>query len=164
MAERKSSPPSASLNLTQFRPPTFPTPSQTEHPKPQSDYHQSNTDTHRIPRVNFPPTMSSVNSLLRTARLLRFPFPWKVSTPSSITCIQQRSLSTSTFYTALSALRRPVSVAKSENIVGEQVRGMKTRSSVKKLCEGCKVCEFSQQSFIRYSERSELWLTQALGI
>lgn len=24
--------------------------------------------------------------------------------------------------------------------VGEQVRGMKVRSSVKKMCEGCKVC------------------------
>lgn len=24
--------------------------------------------------------------------------------------------------------------------IGEQVRGMKVRSSVKKLCEGCKVC------------------------
>jgi ribosomal protein L36 len=28
----------------------------------------------------------------------------------------------------------------------EQVRGMKTRSSVKKLCEGCKVC-FGEVSF-----------------
>jgi hypothetical protein len=27
--------------------------------------------------------------------------------------------------------------------VQEQVRGMKVRSSVKKLCEGCKVCLFS---------------------
>jgi hypothetical protein len=30
---------------------------------------------------------------------------------------------------------------RSEGIIG-QVRGMKVRSSVKKLCEGCKVCLF----------------------
>lgn len=36
-------------------------------------------------------------------------------------------------------MRRPVLEVEARS-VGEQVRGMKTRSSVKKLCEGCKVC------------------------
>lgn len=45
-------------------------------------------------------------------------------------------------------MRRPMAglevARKAEGIVvksvGEQIRGMKVRSSVKKMCEGCKVC------------------------
>jgi hypothetical protein len=35
------------------------------------------------------------------------------------------------------------------NGVAEQVRGMKVRSSVKKLCEGCKVCFVMFFSLVR---------------
>lgn len=39
-------------------------------------------------------------------------------------------------------------VSRVGGVLSEQVRGMKTRSSVKKLCDGCKVCIFFSVGFL----------------
>lgn len=46
--------------------------------------------------------------------------------------------------------------------VGEQVRGMKVRSAVKKLCEGCKV-RLVVISFAVFLGRSEEWQGERMG-
>ena len=54
-----------------------------------------------------------------------------------------RALSSVALAKTAAATTRPMAVAtatKAVDVVNEQVRGMKVRSSVKKLCEGCKVC------------------------
>ena len=74
-------------------------------------------------------------TLLRTARVL---FP---SLRQSAHQTSQRCYSALTAQTGIAA-RRPMLVTGSREAqkgIAEQVRGMKVRSSVKKLCEGCKV-------------------------
>ncbi|PSS15336.1 hypothetical protein M430DRAFT_59941 [Amorphotheca resinae ATCC 22711] len=76
-------------------------------------------------------------SLLRTARVL---FPTvRTSTPTISSSTRYFSALTSA--STQNALRRPTLLAglrEVQNGISEQVRGMKVRSSVKKLCEGCK--------------------------
>lgn len=90
-------------------------------------------------------------ALLRTARTFL-----TVACPASKSSNTCRAFMTSRFASSTaintSSLRRPASGMDSSvavavagrmgvvNGVQEQVRGMKVRSSVKKLCEGCKVC------------------------
>ena len=75
-------------------------------------------------------------TILRTARVL---FPSSLS--RSITIPLRQPITARTFTSLTSqSLRRPQLLPSSTNGVQEQVRGMKVRSSVKKLCEGCKVC------------------------
>jgi large subunit ribosomal protein L36 len=54
------------------------------------------------------------------------------------------------------ATKRPTSIVAAAGngvkMATEQVRGMKVRSSVKKLCEGCKVCSISSISRREYLE------------
>ncbi|KIM97484.1 hypothetical protein OIDMADRAFT_130615 [Oidiodendron maius Zn] len=76
----------------------------------------------------------SSTTLLRTARVL---FP---SVRQSAPKTSQRCYSALTAQTGIAA-RRPMLVTGSREAqkgIAEQVRGMKVRSSVKKLCEGCK--------------------------
>ncbi|KAF8856011.1 hypothetical protein BDZ45DRAFT_715522 [Acephala macrosclerotiorum] len=78
-------------------------------------------------------------SILRTARVL---FPTFAIRPAT-TCTTLRS-----FTSVAAASRRPtigsngvigrLMGGEMGKAVGEQVRGMKVRSSVKKMCEGCK--------------------------
>ncbi|KAH8779447.1 ribosomal protein L36-domain-containing protein [Hyaloscypha finlandica] len=68
-------------------------------------------------------------TILRTARVLfpSFSSPLRhAATPRTFTNLTSQTL------------RRPQLIPSSTNGVQEQVRGMKVRSSVKKLCEGCK--------------------------
>ncbi|PMD31428.1 hypothetical protein L207DRAFT_441836 [Hyaloscypha variabilis F] len=85
--------------------------------------------------------MLPTTTLLRTARVL---FP-SLSRPTTISPLRQSTTllqSSSRTFSALSnscrssALWRPT--VRIGGAVQEQVRGMKVRSSVKKLCEGCK--------------------------
>jgi large subunit ribosomal protein L36 len=97
-------------------------------PNSSSHHNPPNTET-MIPSL----------SLLRTARVL---FP----TFRTATTLLSRSVPTSSrtitqLTTTSQCLRRPTILAtQAQKGVQEQVRGMKVRSSVKKLCEGCKVC------------------------
>lgn len=65
--------------------------------------------------------------------------------PSLSKCVAPtRALSSVALAKTAAATTRPVAVMgldakKTAAVVTEQVRGMKVRSSVKKLCEGCKV-------------------------
>lgn len=72
-------------------------------------------------------------TLLRTARIL---FPLRPASVPTARCFSALTAPTG------SAARRPMMLAASREVqksISEQVRGMKVRSSVKKLCEGCKV-------------------------
>jgi large subunit ribosomal protein L36 len=65
--------------------------------------------------------------------------------PSLTKCVAPtRALSSVALAKTAAATTRPTAVAAvtkvDMSVVTEQVRGMKVRSSVKKLCEGCKVC------------------------
>lgn len=80
--------------------------------------------------------MIPATSLLRIARVF-FPI-FRPARSAAATCTRT--------FTALAssrnALRPRLKIGGAENgakAVAEQVRGMKTRSSVKKMCEGCKV-------------------------
>ncbi|KAH8816406.1 ribosomal protein L36-domain-containing protein [Xylogone sp. PMI_703] len=71
--------------------------------------------------------------LLRSAQLLLSTF--RTST-FSVPASQQFSSLTKTY--GMRRPRLPVGYVTTQKSIGEQVRGMKVRSSVKKLCEGCK--------------------------
>ena len=67
--------------------------------------------------------------------------------PSLTKCVAPtptRALSSAVLAKTAAATTRPTAMAavttKAADVATEQVRGMKVRSSVKKLCEGCKVC------------------------
>lgn len=62
--------------------------------------------------------------------------------PSLTKCVAPtRALSSVALAKTAAATTRPTAavVVKTADVAMEQVRGMKVRSSVKKLCEGCKV-------------------------
>lgn len=76
-------------------------------------------------------------SFLRTARIVLPSLRPIFSTSSA--CSSRRFSCLSSVPHSLQ-LSRPTLLPAIKNGVQEQVRGMKVRSSVKKLCEGCKVC------------------------
>jgi len=80
--------------------------------------------------------MLPTTSLFRTARVL-FPSILRQA-PTTTSARTFTHLTTSP-----QTLRRPtLRLTQQNGGIGAQIRGMKVRSSVKKLCEGCKVCSF----------------------
>jgi len=97
----------------------------------------SNTRVHLLT-----PNMSAITTCLCRMVLLR---PFRTTSPDSMTTF--RTLFTAANTVLTRSLRRPqlplaaISTWTPTSVQSlEQIRGMKVRSSVKKLCDGCKVC------------------------
>jgi len=106
----------------------------------------------QVSRYNSPTSSAMVTRLLlRTAQTIQTTFrpsSYSASTISRAVKPAATSQSLSTCAVSVQALRRPTAMLRvavggmsggmSENGIGQQIRGMKVRSSVKKMCEGCK--------------------------
>jgi len=89
--------------------------------------------------------MLPATSILRTVRVL---FPSFSSPLRQATSTSSRSFTCLT--TSSQMLRRPtIQMLEHNGKIGEQIRGMKVRSSVKKLCEGCKVYFLPGKEWVR---------------